>query len=348
METRKTRRIVAPVALVTGLVFALTACGGGGGSTADASGDGPTDDYTPGPLEKMWTEAYGDNINMDSSDMNAQQARMEQAVAECMSAEGWEYTPVDYSQMNDGITMPIEEGTDGPQWGTEEYAKELGYGISTWEDQGTETMESMPVEEDEWFDPNQEYIESLSETALESYHEALNGPQPTEEEMASGDWEWDPENSGCYGKASDEIYNAGGNVWEDEKFKSLSDEMSLLYTASENDPKVAAAKSAWSECMTEAGYPGLADPAAAQETIYSEINSYWEKGEEPDESVLAPLREKERAIATADFACSKESDIEKVQLEVQHQAEQDFIDAHRAELEELMAALKEQEEAAKG
>jgi len=348
-----TRRIAAPVAVAAGLVLVLTACsggGGGGGTDAPTEGESPTDDYTPGPLEKMWTEAYGD-FNIDDS--NAQQARMEQIVAECMAEEGWEYTPVDYSQMDDGFGIPIEGDTDGPQWGTEEYAKELGYCISTWQDQGVETEEPLPEGEFEgdgpsWTDPNQDYVEGLSETAQQAYYEALNGPQPTEEEINSGEWEYDPANAGCYGKASEEVWNAGGNIWEDEKYKGLLDEMNLIYSAMENDPKVAEAKSVWSGCMADAGYPGLADSGAAQELIYSELNAYWEKGEEPGEDVLAPLREKERAVATADFACSKKADVNKVQVEVQHKAEQDFIDANRAELEELMAALKEQQDAAKG
>ncbi|MDQ2624734.1 MAG: hypothetical protein M3Y20_06190 [Actinomycetota bacterium] len=359
MNIRTTRRLTAPVAIAAGLALTLTACGGGGGGGGTSSDDpdaAPSDDYTPGPLEKMWTEAYGD-FNMDSADMNAQQNQMEQLVAECMSAEGWEYTPVDYSQMDNGGGIPIEPGAggddEGPQWGTEAYAKELGYGISTWEDMGSETAEPLPEvtgdsDDSEWFDPNQEYVESLSETARDQYYEALNGPQPTEEEMASGEWEYDPKNAGCYGKASDEVYNVGGNIWEDEKYKGLIDEMNLIYTQAENDPKITEVKAAWSACMADAGYPGLADSGAAQETIYSELNAFWEKGEEPTEEVLAPLREKEKAIATADFTCSKKADINKVQIEVQHKLEQEFIDSHKAELEELMATLKEQQEAAKG
>lgn len=344
--TRTTRRFAAPVAVATSLVLALAACGGGG---SEPTSDGASDDYTPGPLEKMWSEAYGD-FNVDDS--NAQQNRMEQIVAECMAAEGWEYTPVDYSQMDDGFGVPVEGEPDGPQWGTKEYAEQIGYGISTWEDMGgTETAEPLPeVEGDgpQWVDPNQDYVESLSDTARDEYYAALHGPQPTEEEMNSGEWEYDPQNAGCYGKASDEVWNAGGNVWEDEKYQGLIEEMNLIYTSLENDPKVAEARSVWTGCMADAGYPGLADTNAAQELIYTELNTYWEKGEEPGPEVLGPLREKERAIATADFTCSAKADITKVQTEVQHKAEQDFIDAHRAELEELMATLKEQQEAAKG
>jgi len=349
MTMRTTRRFAAPTALATGLVLVLAACGGGGGGTAEPTDGGATPEYTPGPLEAMFSEAYGE---FDPADANAQQNRVEQLVAECMAEEGWEYTPVDYSGMDDGFGVPVEGETDGPQWGTEEFAKEMGYGIATYSISSEETApaEPLPAEGDEavWEDPNGTYVESLSESAREAYYEALNGPQPTEEEINSGEWEYDPANAGCYGKASEEVFNTGGNVWEDEKYKSLFDEMNLLYETSQNDPKITAAKAEWTACMADAGYPGLADTMAAQETIYTELNQYWESGEEPPADVISALAEKERAIATADFTCTEKSDVTKVQTEAQHAAEQDFVDAHRAELEELVAALKAQQEAAKG
>ena len=351
MSIRTPRRLTTPLAIAAGLALALSACSGGGGSSkaGEPQGEDPTSDYTPGPLEKMWTEAYGE-FNPDQA--NAQQARMEQLVAECMSEQGWEYTPVDSSQMDPGISYPNESADpDEPQWGTEEYAKLRGYGITTWDtDSGSATSEPMPEPIDEPSaptDPNQVYVESLSETAQKEYWEALNGPQPTEEEMTSGEWEYDPENAGCYGEASAEVYSAA-NIWEDEKYKGLVDEMNLIYTQIENDPKITEAKAAWSACMADAGHPGLADTNAAQEQLYTALNAYWEKGEEPPADVLAALREREIALATADFQCAKKADVNKVQVEVQHRVEQEFIDKHKAELEELMAAQKAQEDAARG
>ena len=346
MDSTRMRRIFAPVAVAAGLTLVVSACSQGGGGAGEPT---PSDTPTPGPLEQMWSEAYGE---FTTEDANAQQNRMEQIVAECMTEQGWEYTPVDYSQMDGAIAEPMPVEGDGPQWGTEEYAKELGYGISTYDlDAGGETPEPLPIEPDEadaWVDPNAEYVESLSETAREAYYEALHGPQPTEEEMVSGEWEYDPANAGCYGRASQEVYDAGNNLWEDEKYQGLLEEMNLIYERLEDDPKVAEARSRWSGCMADAGYPGLADSGAAQQLIYSELEPYWEKGEEPPVEVRKALGEKERSIATADFRCSKDSDVEKVQVEALHRAEQDFIDTHRAELEELMAALKAQQDAARG
>lgn len=352
MTMRTTRRLAVPTALAASLLLTVAACSGGGTGSADPTGDkdGATDDYTPGPLEAMWNEAYGE-FNMDDS--NAQQARVEQLTAECMAEQGWEYTPVDYSSMDDGFGQPIEGDVDGPEWGTEEYAKEMGYGIATYQEQYseeevTETAEPLPIDGEEWTDPNSEYVESLSESAQQAYYEALYGPQPTEEEMESGDWEYNPQDAGCQGKASDEVWNTGTNIWEDPKYESLIEEMNTLYTAVENDPKIAEANSTWSTCMADAGYPGLADSSAAQDTIYTEMSSYWESGEEPPADAIAALAEKERAIATADFTCAKKADVDSLRVKLLHEAEQTFVDAHRAELEELMNALKEQQDAAKG
>lgn len=341
MSTTRTRRTAATIAAATGLALTLAACGGGGGGTADDNEAAPS--HTPGPLEKLWVDAYGE---YDEDVANTQQARMEQLVAECMAAEGWEYVPVDYSTMNDQISIAPEGDSDEPEWGTEEFAKLRGYGITTWDDPGTEAETPLPEPETtEWSDPNADYVESLSDSARDSYYEALNGPQPTEEEINSGSWEYDPMNAGCYGEASEKVYNAGGNLYEDEKYQALFEEMNLIYSSVENDPDVAAAKAAWSACMAEAGFPGLADAAAAQDSIYGELEPLWEMGEEPDPDTLAALREKEIAIATADFACEKKAKVNEASIKVQHQAEQTFIDAHRTELEDLMSALKEQQEA---
>lgn len=150
---------------------------------------------------------------------------------------------------------PVEGDPDGPQWGTKEYAEQRGYGITTWDD-GVEL--GVPEGEDAWTDPNAEYLDSLSETARESYDEALRGPQPTDEELESGQWEYDPANAGCYGRASEEVYDGGEtSVWEQEQVE-----------------------------VGDAGYPGLAGPQAAHELIYSELDA-----------LFAALAEQQRAAA---------------------------------------------------
>lgn len=337
------RRGAGAVAAAAALALTLAACGSG---PAGAPDDGTSpEEEAMGPLSKMFMEAYGE---LDEDSMTQQQARMEQLVAECMAEQGWEYTPVDYSQIDGGM-VAIEE--DGPEWGTEEYAQELGYGIATW-DTTEATAEPVPEGEDaEWQDPNSEYVESLSETAQEEYYAALHGPQPSIEDMESGEWEYDPANAGCYGKASEEVFNPGGedgqNVFEDPKFEALIEDISRIYEQAEDDPRIAELRSEWTACMAEAGYAGLASPDDARDGIMTEYDAMWQDGE-PGGPALEALQEKERAVALADFRCAKESDVDALMIEIQHELEQDFIDAHRAELEELLAAMRTMTDATAG
>lgn len=318
------------------LVLTLAACTSG---PADAPGSdaSPVDDAV-GPLSQMFMDAYGE---LDEDTMSQQQVRMEQLVAECMAEQGWEYTPVDYSQI-DGGTVAVP-GDGEPEWGTEEFAQKSGYGITTW--QSTEaTAEPVPEgDADEWQDPNHEYVDSLSETARAEYYEALHGPQPSFADMESGEWEYDPADAGCYGKASEEVFNAGGegleNIFEDPKFEALLEDINALYDQAQADPRLAELRADWTACMAEAGYPGLAGTDDAQDGIMTEHEALWQNGE-PDASALEELQEKERAIAVADFRCAKSSDVDALTLKVQHELEQDFIDAHRAELDELLAAVR--------
>lgn len=331
------------MALTASLALALAACSADvGADDADTQDPGVEDvdasTYEPGPLEKMWVDAFGDFSLDDSA---AQQARIEQLVAECMAAQGWDYVPVDHAQAG-GSAGSVTDGTE-PRPGTAEFAAEQGYGITTWLVEQAE--DSSPAQGGEAsVDPNADYVESLSESAREAYFEALSGPVPSKEEIDAGTWEYDPQDAGCQGTAAEQVYSAGSSPWEDERFTGLMEEMSLMYASIAEDPEVAAATTEWAGCMADAGYPGLTDQLAAQDLIYSELDAVYDANGNPDPARVAPVREKELTIAVLDFECAQSSGLNKVRTDVQHAAEQAFIDTHEAELEALHTAIKEQQE----
>ena len=57
----------------------------------------------------------------------------------------------------------------------------------------------------------------------------------------------------------------------------------------------------------------------------------------PDEKVLADLREKELALAMADFACAEDVDYTEATTKVQFELEEQFITDHKSELDALIA-----------
>jgi hypothetical protein len=291
----------------------------------------PELDWKDSPLNAYLNAQAG----MSEEEMNEhfleQQQKIEEQVAACMAEQGFEYIPVDQSQYG-GVSM------DSGEWDPEsrEWVEEYGYGAVNFPG-----SEQKP--EQEFVDPNQEYVESLSESEMAAYYETLHGPQPTEEELdEEGGYEYDPENAGCYGSAQLEV--TGDDPYSSEEFKPLMDAMNELYSEMQNDPAVGELNAAWSSCMAEAGYSGFATQQDAQNSIYDEINAYYEGQTEhvEDDPALAEIQEREIDLALADLECRESTDYRQESLRLQFELEEQFVQEHKAELEALKAALQEQ------
>ncbi len=165
-----------------------------------------------------------------------------------MAAQGFEYVPVDYGQMT------FFGPGDGLDPTSLEFAEQYGFGWSTMMfDEGFEE------EAGDFHDPNQEYIESLSEGAQEAYYEALYGSGPefdasmTEEEMDQL-FEDNPElfgPSGCEGEAWEESSSFGGaqQIWME-----FGDQLDDLYERVQADPRIVEVERSWVECMGGKGH----------------------------------------------------------------------------------------------
>jgi hypothetical protein len=353
MKTTTCRTVLAAAGVLT-LAVSLTACGAGepGGTGDDAqAGDDDTseadDTEDMGPLDVYFDKIYGE---YDQDQANAQQIEAEEITAACMQEQGFTYTPVDYSSMNGGA-IAVEPTEPDIEWGTVEFAEKYGYGATTnpWGDEA----EPMPEETgEEWVDPNQEYVESMSETERTAYYLALYGDQSAMEEPAPDEeYVYDWTTAGCSGKAQHEVYEEG-NGQDTDEFKALQEDMDAMWEASAADPRLADLNSTWASCMADAGYPGLAAIGDAENAIYEEVNALWEdayegtgKGDEEmteedynaiNESIEDAKKEitpREIKTATADFGCREEIRYDEIQREVNVEYQQEFVDSHKAELD---------------
>ncbi len=344
------------VAGLTAMALAMTlaACGGGGGGKGDDEPDSSSATPKMGPIDQLWMDATKDQ---DQDYWNDQQMRVEELVAQCMAEQGFDYTPVDYSQMNGSMPDPAADD-DVPDWGTLEFAKQYGYGQTTnpYSEAVTDPAEGGG---DTWVDPNQEYMNSMSETEMAAYQTALYGEQPnftTDEE-----WEnWNPtwEEQGCQGWAQHEVNpNAYGNGDEKSKWADLEAEMQTMYEAVTSDPRIAEVTADWASCMADAGYPGLATVDDAQMKISDQVNAIYENNDPwselgPDateeqyqaaqkemDKLLADITDDEIATATADFTCRDKVKYQKVYDEVNLDLQQKFYDSHKADLEAYVADM---------
>lgn len=326
-------------AAVAVAAIALTGCSGGGESTGGASAaeEGPLTTY----MSALW-----DDEAMSQEKLDAENLKTEELVAACMTKEGFEYEP---NTNNGGVVTMSDEESDGPEWGSEEFAKEYGYGIVDFPGGS-----AMAGPDEEYVDPNQKYIESLSESEQIAFNETLYGPGPTEEEMAAmeegGSFTSSWETQGCYGKAHHETQKdspGGMAAYEDPEFAELFESMNEVYAAVASEdsmsPEIEQLNRDWSDCMAEAGYPDLTDPMTAQNELSDEYYSAQEFNDEtgevtePSKSEKDAFQKREIEMATADFRCKKELKYDEKQQKVLFAAEQKFVDENKAALDALIA-----------
>lgn len=325
-----------PVAGLAAATLLLAGCSMG---TPKEGEMGPLGEY----LNVLWE---GQEYDQDYYD---EQQRVEQElIAECMTKQGFEYTP----DLQHGTVIFNDDDFeyDGPEWGTLEFAKKYGYGIieSPYNDMYPDDF----GEGQEYFDPNEEYVMSLSDSERDAYYEALWGPNPTEEEWAKmeeeDNWEWNPENQGCYGEATKQSQaNEPFAVWEDPEFENLMESMNLLYERIESDDRLVAIQTQWSTCMSEAGHPGFVERFDAQNAMYEEWNEFsnslnenfdgQSEWKEPTEAQKQEFMQREIEVATADATCTQDANFEKTYQKVSVEYEKEFVEQHRAELDALVA-----------
>jgi len=310
------------------LLLLLTGCGGDDTGTTSGAGDKPA----VGPLEEYFSAMTED---MGNQDFEAMSAEVEEITATCMREEGFDYTPQDTSSYSE----VVEEAEDGPAYDSIEYARENGYGMTT---PAAEAVDEAPAEE--FVDANADYVASMSESEQQAYYEALYGVQPeVDASDPEAEYEYDWQTAGCSGRASHEVYEEG-QPFSDPEFASLQEEMNDLYEDMASDPKIAELNSTWAACMADAGYEGMTSVDEASMGISEELNAIYENGGEmgePDEAAMAELHEKEIDTAVADRTCQDEVGYTKALQEVQFSLEQDFIDAHEAELEAMVEAYSQ-------
>lgn len=337
MRTKSVSRISLPAMLVVA-ALALTGC---------SSGEGKKQAEEEGPLQRYMSALWGgEEQNQEFYDK--QQTETEELVAKCMSKEGFEYKP---NTQNGMTVMTTDEEEDGPEWGSAKFAETYGYGIIDWP--GMEETQSLG--EDMPVDPNQKYVESLSQSEQQAYQETLYGPQPSEEEMAemSGEdmaMEYDWKTAGCYGAAQHEAQGESQKAFEDPEFKDLLEEMnemsSEMYGGGEGGPSnedMLKLDRKWSECMTEAGYdfPNPMEASNALNNDWSEAQNAGgsDSGEykEPSKEVKKKFQAKEIKTAVADTKCQEKLNYRDEQLKISNKLEQKFLDEHKTELDAMLA-----------
>lgn len=324
------------VVLATGALL-LSACGGSDSTAASSETD---DDGSASETQIIYESPLGEFLGWDQGadfDEEAAQAEWEEqdrqvqeAIAACMSEQGFEYIPIDTAAQNAFFEEQFE---DGEEWGSEEWTAKYGFGISTQrfsqEQVGPDLVGHNYVTSfgsgDGPEDPNQAYVESLGPNEQNAYYEALyggeesypvpiweeEGREPTEEEMQAFDQEWQ-ENyvpTGCEPVAYEEIYNVGPGG--EEQYMAFDEEfgeaLQAMEARMESHPEVIAYREEVQACVEERGLEFLTEEDAWQyfEQEMTAAGLGWDAMSDPLEGV-----------DTSDFS---DEDFERAYIEAESQ-----------------------------
>lgn len=305
------RHVTWPAAALTGVAVAVTV---GCSRTAEApDAVGPASAYVDLVLD-VTTEAT-----------EQQTMRYQEAVAACMAEAGFEYLPT-----LSGLLFIDESALDPPR-DSREYAEQYGYGYGSRPD-GAGAITSHGS------NPNDEIVAAMSESEVDEYYLVRDGTW-FEDYLAAGspeDFEKDWTRSGCDGRAEHEVYDSGPDT--DPTYLALKDEIDRIDAEIvPTHPDVVAADAAWSECMADAGFPGYARQPDAAEQVRERSDALSRMGGAigPDGKTGSEREEipREIPLATADWDCTDEVGYDDVVARVSNAAQQEYVDAHRDELD---------------
>jgi len=269
--------------------------------------------------------AYIDLVLDVTAESAAQQAiAYEEVVAACMTDAGFEYLPNTGSHVF-GDDSGLEHPPD-----SREFAEQYGYGMAVVPD----GLTSGPL-----IDPNRAYIEAMSASEAAEYYQAYIGDWVGSDSGEEPDWQ----RMGCTGKAMLEVYRSGAAA--DATYLALKDEVDRIEAdVVPTHPDVVRADAEWSDCMADAGYPDYTRQPEAKARWMDHMNDSDGNGivEPTDAAAQAQLAPEEIALATADWDCRDRTGYDDVVARVRNTAQQEYVDAHRDELDAWVERWGEQ------
>ena len=321
------RPLATALTLTVAATLALAGCAASAPSQqSSASAATSTQAEAKTPLSPYWDAMYG--VYDDRREVEKRE-KVEELIAECMTAEGFDYTPID--QEPDKAASDYEEG-----WGTESWVMEHGYGAFPTQEETRQIDAQIAAE-----DPNQEYVAALSESEQAAYYEAFDGPTVSSRDAKNGGVApaFDPNTAGCRDAAQHEVN--GDDPTQSKRYAPLVEAMNALGQDQLTDPAMAPIDAEWSACMAAQGYDGLATKQAASDAVFEQSSAYWESGatDEPSDALTAEWRAYELDVALADFQCAETVDYTAKALEVQIVRENRFIDDNKSELDGMLAQI---------
>lgn len=301
-----------------------------------AQSDDPEPAAKESPLTEFMSSVYGGDVSQEDQEKEytERERKREDLVAQCMSEEGFEYTP-NVQEVSFSMATVQDFNPDSREW-----VAQYGYGMINYPGrEGEQTTEAT-----EYVDLNADYVTSLSESEQTAFYEALHGPMPDEADIsAEGEaMEWDWSTAGCYGWSEHEI--SGADPSSSDEHQPVMEAMNTLYEDMMASPELAAVSAEWAACMADAGHPGFSVQTDAQNSISDKMSGLYgdpDAAAPVDDAAMKAVGEEEIELALVDLDCREETGYRDTMESVQFKLEQQFIDDHKAELEAFRADLEQ-------
>ena len=302
------RRIV--IVAIASLALLLPGCGG---SSQNASSTTNQSAASGGTIE--------DQLGFTRKGIAAASAKVENVIAACMKAEGFDYVPVDPVAQQAALTGKASMSD-------EEYEQQFGYGITTLYGRGSAQT-----------DPNDKTREQLAEADRAAYDRALSGGKPDQTFILAVDTGDFTQLGGCTKKATDQAF--GGS----QLLQTLQRKLDELDDSIAADQRMVHAQDAWRGCVKAATGQEFEDA----ESIEDEIKQRFERlvgsvvppgqvapeGTQVDMAALRKLQQDEMSLFNKDRNCESKL-IDPVETKVRQEKETKF----KSDNAELLSKVK--------
>lgn len=346
---RVTRTALLPT-LALASVVALAGCTQNGGTQTLSYEDSPLSAY----LSAAWGSGSDMSIEEQQKQLDEQTREIEELTATCMKEAGFEYTP----DVNNGGTITGDDGLWQPD--SREWVAQYGFGVFN-----NPYADQQIGDGEEYVNPNQDYVSSLSESEQSAFYSTLSGESPTEEQANDPDFDWSALDRGCQGEANDQVSNSSRQQELYAEYEPLLQRVNDLYSTMQSSAEMKDLDGAWATCMSDAGQSGYTRQSEPSEKLYEAQNAFYEEQNTASENfdfenaTSAEIEafyaetdptstpewkqqaEDEIEIALADFDCRTKTDYANKSLRLQFDAEEKFIADNKSELDAFKAAAEQ-------
>ncbi|WP_337002852.1 MULTISPECIES: hypothetical protein [unclassified Microbacterium] len=305
----RSRSAVVAAGLALALGAGLVGCTSAASASSSSGSDTAATTFTPDPLTLY--------VTMEDATIDAKLTALDQAVEQCMAAQGFEYTP------DTAHAERAADTVDGPGAilvHSREWVSDHGYGTVDGMFGATADGSSTDTEPD----PNAAYKKTLSSDQRKAFDEALHGKAF----VVTPDGSDAPQ--GCDGVADRQV------LPEDAPRPPIVDRAIAFRQSLHNDPSITALDDERLACLKDAGYPQPSLPAEDAEA-YQKAHP----GANRDDPEVIDLKRAEVDTALADWDCAHKLDLEHRYLSALTALEQTYIVEHRTELEDAHLKLNQ-------